>query len=119
MPRALIPENPHVSTDAAFVAVIARNGSQGSLGREGIRSALYALYREKNDLGFYGLEAVSAADADQWEEALRKIWSNNMSMGRAQIHRKGLVLVVVWTDGVSPECWKAVNAKVVERLVAP
>jgi uncharacterized protein (TIGR03067 family) len=47
VPRALIPENPHVSTDAAFVAVIARNGSQGSLGREGIRSALYALYREK------------------------------------------------------------------------
>src|SRR5688572_32161173 len=47
VPRALIPENPHVATDAAFVAVIARNGSQGSLGREGIRSALYALYREK------------------------------------------------------------------------
>src|SRR5688572_8247395 len=71
VPRALIPENPHVSTDAAFVAVIARNGSQGSLGREGIRSALYALYREKNELGFYGLEAVSAADADRWEEALQ------------------------------------------------
>ena len=119
VPRALIPENPHVSTDAAFVAVIARNGSQGSLGREGIRSALYALYREKNELGFYGLEAVSAADADRWEEALRKIWAHNVRLGIAQVHRKGLVLVVVWTDGVSPECWKAVNAKVVERLVAP
>ena len=116
VPRALIPENPHVSTDAAFVAVIARNGSQGSLGREGIRSALYALYREKNELGFYGLEAVSAADADRWEEALRKIWAHNGRLGIAQVHRKGLVLVVVWTDGVSPECWKSVNAKVVERL---
>jgi uncharacterized protein (TIGR03067 family) len=116
VPRALIPENPHVSTNAAFVTVIARNGSQGSLGREGIRSALYALYREKNELGFYGLEAVSAADADRWEEALRKIWSVMGSIGRAQVHRKGLVLVVVWTDGVSPECWKAVNAKVIERL---
>jgi len=119
VPRALIPENPHVSTDAAFVAVIARNGSQGSLGREGIRSALYALYREKNELGFYGLEAVSAADADRWEEALRKIWAHNVRLGIAQVHRKGLVLVVVWTDGVSPECWEAVKAKVVERLVAP
>ena len=119
VPRALIPENPHVSTDAAFVAVIARNGSQGSLGREGIRSALYALYREKNELGFYGLEAVSAADADRWEEALRKIWAHNVRLGIAQVHRKGLVLVVVWTDGVSPECWKAVNASVVERLSAP
>jgi uncharacterized protein (TIGR03067 family) len=119
VPRALIPENPHVSTNAAFVAVIARNGSQGSLGREGIRSALYALYREKNELGFYGLEAVSAADADRWEEALRKIWAHNVRLGIAQVHRKGLVLVVVWTDGVSPECWEAVNAKVVERLVAP
>jgi hypothetical protein len=118
VPRALIPENPHVSTDAAFVAVIARNGSQGSLGREGIRSALYALYREKNELGFYGLEAESAADADQWEEGLRKRWANNVRMGRAQVHRKGLVLVVVWTDGVSPECWQAVNARVVERLTA-
>ena len=119
VPRALIPGNPHVSTDAAFVAVIARNGSQGSLGREGIRSALYALYREKNELGFYGLEAVSAADADRWEEALRKIWAHNVRLGIAQVHRKGLVLVVVWTDGVSPECWKAVNASIVERLSAP
>ena len=118
MPRALIPENPHVSTDAAFVAIIARNGSQGSLGREGIRSALYALYREKNELGFYGLEAVSAADADRWEEALRKIWAHNVRLGIAQVHRKGLVLVVVWTDGVSPECWEAVNTRVVERLTA-
>jgi len=119
VPRALIPENPHVSTDAAFVAVIARNGSQGSLGREGIRSALYASYLGKKELGFYGLEAVSAADADRWEEALRKIWAHNERLGIAQVHRKGLVLVVVWTDGVSPECWEAVNAKVVERLVAP
>ena len=119
VPRALIPENPRVSTDDAFVAAIARNGSQGSLGREGIRSALYALYREKNELGFYGLEAVSAADADRWEEALRKTWAHNGRLGLAQVHRKGLVLVVVWTDGVSPECWKAVNAKVVERLSAP
>ncbi|MDB6034893.1 MAG: hypothetical protein JWM16_5231 [Verrucomicrobiales bacterium] len=119
VPRALIPENPHVSTDAAFVAGIARNASQGSLGREGIRSALYALYREKSELGFYGLEAVSAADADRWEEALRKIWSVMGGIDHAQIHREGLVIVVVWTDGVSPECWKAVNASVVERLSAP
>jgi len=53
------------------------------------------------------------------EDTIRKIWSNNVRMGRAQVHRKGLVLVVVWTDGVSRECWEAVNAKVVERLVAP
>ncbi len=119
VPRALIPENPHVSTDAAFVAVIARNGSQGSLGREGIRSALYALYREKNELGFYGLEAESAPEADRWEEALRKISAHNVRAGIAQVHRKGLLFVVVWTDGVSPECWKAVNASIVERLSAP
>jgi hypothetical protein len=118
VPRALIPGNPHVSTNAAFIAAIARSGSQGSLGREGIRSALYALYREKRELGFYGLEAVSAADADRREDALRKIWAHNVRLGIAQVHRKGLVLVVVWTDGVSPECWEAVNASVVERLTA-
>ena len=119
VPRAVVPANPHYSTNADFVEAIARSGSQGSLGREGIRSALFALYREKNELGFYGLEAVSAADADRWEEALRKIWAHNGRLGLAQVHRKGLVLVVVWTDGVSPECWKAVNAGIVERLSAP
>ena len=113
------PGNPHVSTNADFVTGIARGASQGSLGREGIRAVLYALYREKNDLGFYGLEAVSAADADRWEEALRKIWSAMGGIGHAQVHRAGLVIVVVWNDGVSPECWEAVNAKVVERLAAP
>jgi len=118
VPRALTPGNPHVSTTAAFVEAIARSGSQGRLGGEGIRSALYALYREKSELGFYGLEAVSAADADRREEALRDIWSHNVHLNLAQVHRKGLVLVVVWTDGVSPECWEAVNARVVEHLTA-
>jgi len=81
VPRALTPENPHVSTDAAFVAVIARNGSQGSLGREGIRSALYALYREKNELGFYGLEAVSAADECAAAPGHRALVANHASRG--------------------------------------
>ena len=116
MPRALIPKSPHVSTNTAFVAAVVRNASRSSLGTEGIRSALYALYREKNDLGFCGLEAVSAAEADRWEEAVRKIWAHNVRLGLAQVHRKGLVLVLVWTHGVSPECWEAANAKVVERL---
>ena len=119
VPRALLPGNPHVSTNAAFVAAIATCASQGSLGREGVRSALYALYLGKKELGFYGLEAESAADANRLEDIIRKVWSNNARIGRAQVHRKGLVLVVVWTDGVSPECWEAVNAKVTERLVAP
>ncbi|MDB6133006.1 MAG: hypothetical protein JWM59_1249 [Verrucomicrobiales bacterium] len=119
VPRAAVPANPHHSTNADFVEAIAGSGSQGSLGREGIRSALFALYREKNELGFYGLEAVSAAEADRWEEALRKIWAHNGRLGLAQVHRRGLVLVVVWTDGVSPECWKAVNAGIVGRLSAP
>jgi hypothetical protein len=119
VPRALLPGNPHVSTNAEFVAVIAKNGSQGRLGKEGVRSALYASYLGKKELGFYGLEAESAADANRFEDIIRKVWSNNARIGRAQVHRKGLVLVVVWTDGVSPECWEAVNAKVVERLAAP
>lgn len=116
MPRALVPGNPHVSTNAAFVAAVVRNASRSSLGTKGIHSALYALYREANDLGFCGLEAESAADADRWEDAVRKIWARNVLLGLAEVHRKGLVIVLVWTQGVSPECWEAANAKVVERL---
>ena len=117
VPRALLPGNPHVSTNADFVAAIATCASQGRLGREGVRSALYAVYRDKKELGFYGLEAESAADANRLEDTIRKVMSHNVRLGMMQVHRQGLVLVVVWTDGVSPECWKAVNAKVVERLV--
>jgi hypothetical protein len=122
VPRALLPGNPHVSTNAAFVAAIATCASQGSLGRDGVRSALYALYLGKKELGFYGLEAESAAEADRWEGAMRKVMSHNVRLGMMQVHRQGLVLVVVWRDwpdGVSPECWKAVNASIVERLSAP
>ena len=118
VPRSALPGNPHASTNAGFVAAIARSGSQGRLGGEGIRSALFAIYRGKSDLGFYGLEAASAAEADRREEAVRDIWAHNVRLGRAQVHRKGLAIVVVWTDGVSPECWEAVNARVVERLTA-
>lgn len=60
-----------------------------------------------------------AADADQREVTLREIWARNASFDRARVHRAGLILVVAWTSGVSPECRKAVNAKVTERLASP
>jgi len=118
VPLDLIPGNPGVSTNAEFVAAIARSGSQGRLGGEGMRSALFAIYRGKSDLGFYGLEAASATEADRREEAMRDIWAHNVRLGCEQVHRQGLTIVVVWTDGVSQECWEAVNARVVERLTA-
>lgn len=119
VPRRVIQGNPQHSNDAEFIEAIARSGSQGNLSGEGIRSALYALYLGDRELGIYGLEAASAADADRREDALRKIWSHNESIDRARVHRGGLVLVVVWTDGVSPEVWEAVNAAVGDRLIAP
>ncbi len=124
-PGLVLPVNPHFSTDAGFVEAISRGSSQGRLGGEGICSVLYARYdgdaemgERPRHLGFYGLEAASAADADRREDALREIWAKNASLDRARVHREGLVLVVVWTNGLSPECWEAVNASVVERLVA-
>ncbi len=118
VPRQVLLENPQHSTDADFIRAIASSGSQGKLGGEVIRSALYALYVDDGDVGLYGLEAASKADADWLEDALREIWSHNVSINRAQVHRGGLVLVVVWTDGVSPQVWEAVNAGVAARLDA-
>lgn len=115
----VIQRNPQLSADTDFVAAIARSGSQGNLDGKGVRSALYALYLGEKDLGFYGLEAASAADADRLEAAIRKIWAHNASIGRARVHREGLVILVVWTDGVSPEVWEAVNVGVSGRLIAP
>ena len=119
VPRAVLRDNPQLSTDAEFVEAIARGGSQGRLGAEGIRAALYALYRGESEVGFYGLEAASTADADRRESLLRGIWAYNASLDRARVHRRGKLLVVVWTDGVSASCWEAVNAVVVERLAVP
>jgi hypothetical protein len=119
VPRAVLRDNPQLSTDAEFVEAIGRCGSQGQLGGEGIRAALYALYSGENEVGFYGLEAASTAEADRRESLLREIWAKNASLDRARVHRRGKVLVVVWNDGVSASCWEAVNAVVVERLAAP
>ena len=115
---SVIQRNPQHSTDVEFIEAIARSGSQGKLRGEGIRSALYALYLGDRELGFYGLEAASAAEANRLEDVLRKTWAHNESIDRARVHRGGSVLVVVWTDGVSPEVWEAVNAAVVDRLIA-
>jgi hypothetical protein len=111
--------NPYLSTDAKFIDVIAQIASQGRLGGEGISAALYALYLGENELGLYGLEAASTADADRLEGVLRGIWAYNEVRGLARVHREGEVLVVVWSGGVSPSYWEAVNARVVERLTAP
>jgi hypothetical protein len=117
--RSVLRTNPQHSTETEFVRAIARSGSQGNLGDEGIRSALYALYLGQSEVGFYGLEAASADDADRLEAALGKIWAHNTSIHRAQVHRRGLTLVVVWTDGVPSDVWEAVNARVAERLMLP
>ena len=115
----VLRDNPYLSTDAEFVTVIASGASQGRLGGEGIRAALYAHYLGESEIGFYGLEAASTADADRLEGAVRGIWAHNERLGRARVHRDGKVLVVVWHNGVSPSCWEAVNAGIVERLTAP
>ena len=117
--QSVLRENPQHSSDADFVRAIARSGSQGNLNSDGVRSALYALYRGEKDVGFYGLEAATVEDADRLEPMLRKIWSHNESLSRARVHRRGLVLLVVWNDGLLPEVWKAVNDTVVQRLGKP
>lgn len=120
-PGMVLPHNPHLSTNDKFIAATARGGSQGRLDGEGMRSAIYARYvTGESEIGFYGLEAKSDADADQREKVLRDIWAYNASLDRASVHRNGLVLLVVWiwTDGVLPECWEAVKAGVEERLNA-
>ena len=119
VPHGVVTQNPQHSTGAEFIEAIARSGTQGKFSGEGIRSALYALYLGDNELGFYGLEAVSEADANRWEGILHSTWSHNKRLGRARVHRRGLVLVVVWMDGESPEVWKAVNSVVGNRLIAP
>lgn len=118
VPRSLLGENPLVSMEANFVETVARAGSQGRPNSAGVRTALYALYRSEKELGFYGLEAETEADADRLEQDLRATWRVNASADRARVHRAGRVLLVIWTDGVSPECWASVNAVVEERLSA-
>ena len=114
----MLRDNPQLSTDAEFVETIARAASQGRLGGAGVRAALYAFYLGESNLGFYGLEAASTADADRFEGALRGIWAYNERPGRARVHREDKALVVVWHDGVSTSCWEAVNTRIVERLAA-
>ena len=118
MPPSVLRANPYLSTDAEFVDAVAHGASQGRLGGEGVCAALFAIYRAERDLGVYGLEAATTADADRLEDAVREIWAHNASLGRARVHREGKVLVVVWHDGVSPSCWEAANAGVVKRLTA-
>jgi len=117
----VLRDNPYFSTDSEFVDVLARYASQGRLGGgEGVRAALYALYlgERGGQVGLYGLEAVSSADADRLEGVLRAMNAFNVRRGLARVHREGNVLVVAWQRGVSPSCWEAVNARVVERLTA-
>lgn len=118
VPRAVLNDNPHLSTDAEFVEAIAHSASQGQIGGEGIRAALYAVYLCETELDLYGLEVASTADANRLEGVLRGIWARNVRQDLARVHREGRVLVVVWNDGVSSACWEAANAGVVERLAA-
>ena len=112
-------EDKNISADPEFVEAVGRGSSQGRLDGKGVRLALYALYGAERDLGFYGLEAASQADVDRLEDALRGVWAHNVGLDRARVHRGNLALVVVWHDGVSLDCWEAVNSGIAQRLVDP
>lgn len=115
----VVRANPYLSTDREFVNLLTRVASQDRLpGGKGVRAALYALYLGEREVGLYGLETASRADADRVEDVLRKIWSHNASLELAQVHRRGNVLVVVWSAPDSPSCWEAMNARVAEILAA-
>jgi hypothetical protein len=78
VPRSVVGGNPYLSADSEFVGAIGRSSSQGRLDGQGVRHALHALYGAEADLGFYGLETGSEADADRLEDALRGIWAHNV-----------------------------------------
>lgn len=119
VPAAVLESNPQLSDHHEFIHAVGGGSSQGSRDGRGVRRALYAIYRAEKDLGFYGLEAASEADADRLEKALRETWAHNAKIDRARVHRGNLALLVIWHDGVSEDCWEAVNAVVAERLVEP
>ncbi len=112
-------ENPHRSTDTAFVNATARGGSQGRLDGMGMEAALYARYTDgKSEIGFYGLTAESDEVADKREQAIRDIWAHNNRLDRTHVYRKGQVLLVVWiwTKDELPASWSVVQTKVKERM---
>lgn len=116
-PGMTLPRNPYTSANPEFVEAVARSTSMGRIPRDGVHSAFYASYRGENRLVlFRGLEAVSALDADWREAALRKIWAHNESLGRARVHRRGLLLIVVWHEGLSTQQWAALNARVAQQI---
>lgn len=114
-----VRDNPCYSTNVDVVESVTRFQTQGQHGGEGNRAVLYALYHQgEHELGLYGLEALTPADADRFEGILRGIWAHNESIGIARVHRSGRVLVVVWHDGVSAACWQTANSVVSRRLTA-
>lgn len=115
VPHDLLRENPQLSTEPEFVEAVARGSSQGRLGSDGVRAALYAVYQEESQIGVYGLEAESSADADRLEPLLREIWARNASLERARVHRRGDVLLVVWNAPHTPPSWEDVNAALAGR----
>ncbi|MEL7500315.1 MAG: hypothetical protein AAFN77_22150 [Planctomycetota bacterium] len=115
--NAELPKNPYLSTDSEFIKAIASGGSQGQLDGDGIGSAFYARYvTAENELGIYGLKAKSNSDADRRESELRKIWAYNSGLDRAHVERDGLVIVVIWNDGVPEPCWQSVKREVAARI---
>ena len=117
VPHAVLHSNPQLSIVPDFVDAVSRSSSQGQLDSEGIRAALYAVYRGETEVGLYGLEAMSATEADRREQLIRNIWVKNVSLDRARIHRGGNTIIVVWCARLTPSCWEAVNAVIAERLV--
>jgi len=100
LPRNInLQRNPSVSLESDFLTAVAGSSSQGRLKPDGMHAALYGFYQEGEvDLGIYGLETKSPAAADRREKEIREIWAHNAEIDRVRIHRRGMILVVIWHD---------------------
>ena len=90
-----VKENPYLSSNRSNATTILVSRMFGEMfDSDAVQEVLYSLYREKAEIGFL---AFRFSD----EKGSRAAYERLRSGSKAQVFRKGTIVVYLWNDGVS------------------
>ncbi len=101
-----IKGNPYLSEDREFIDAFAKELLGEGFDPAHVRAALFSVYEEHAELGIFALRLDDASSA---EEAKTILIAQSEGAAGAMTFQTGNVVVLLWHDGVSDDCFAAIN----------
>ena len=107
-----IPTNPYIFSDTSFTNFTTYMLKTDEL-NSSIKTALFSVYKCKNEIGINGIEFESTVDAKKCEAILKSLESDTL---RFNVFRNKNIVIHLWRDDVTDSCFYEFRKLILEKL---